>query len=248
MFKISAGWGVPPVPIKPKDARPLSSMQLSPRAGGHHQRFLERRTQCPTPILGKLTTGSIVAESTIKPAVAQSDLDILAAQNRGPSSAYPFAVGSSKPDNCSTCRRNTDGFISIEAQMSKMLRNDGFVLPSSIRLMKARSYPDFAASASWLIFNRVRCFRSSCPNAAEGSRFGLSLEVEATPQCGTASILRAAYNTFGRASPMLIADAHPSINFGFHWCACEQSLGTPIMERSNRRFSNAGTASNVPQR
>ena len=54
-----------------------------------------------------------------------------------------------------------------------------------------------AARASWLIFSRNRCFRSNCPNAADGSRFGLSFEGDATPQCGIASILRAAYNTFG---------------------------------------------------
>src|SRR5580704_13127309 len=50
--------------------------------------------------------------------------------------------GNSKPDNCSTCRRNTEGFIPSEPQISKILRRDGFVLPNSMRLMKARSYPD----------------------------------------------------------------------------------------------------------
>ncbi len=49
------------------------------------------------------------------------------------------ADGNSKPDNCSTCRRKTEGFIPSEPQMSKMLRKDGLVFPNSMRLMKARS-------------------------------------------------------------------------------------------------------------
>lgn len=50
-----------------------------------------------------------------------------------------FAVGKEKPESCSTCLRKTEGFISNELQMSKMLRSDGLVLPNSIRLIKARS-------------------------------------------------------------------------------------------------------------
>jgi hypothetical protein len=69
--------------------------------------------------------------------------------------------GNSKPEVCSTCRIKAEGFIPSDPQMSKMLRNDGFVLPNSIREMKARSYPDLAARASWLIFRPKRCFRSN---------------------------------------------------------------------------------------
>ena len=47
--------------------------------------------------------------------------------------------GSSNPDSFSTCLKNTDGFISNEPQISKMLRSEGFVLPSSMRLINARS-------------------------------------------------------------------------------------------------------------
>src|ERR1700678_4503999 len=37
-------------------------------------------------------------------------------------------IGSLNPDSCSTCRKNTDGLISSELQISKMLRREGFVL------------------------------------------------------------------------------------------------------------------------
>jgi hypothetical protein len=99
----------------------------------------------------------------------------------------PYA-GRSKFAAFSTCRRKTEGRMSRAVQMSKIERRDGLVFPSSIRLMKARSYPAFAAKASWLIFCCVRRFRNSTPKATEGSVFGLSVLDVATPHCGTASI------------------------------------------------------------
>src|ERR1700723_1197722 len=57
-------------------------------------------------------------------------------------------AGRSKFAAFSTCRRKTEGRMSRAVQMSKMERRDGLVFPSSIRLMKARSYPAFAARAS----------------------------------------------------------------------------------------------------
>jgi hypothetical protein len=116
------------------------------------------------------------------------------------SSARPVSVvhaGSSKFASFSTCRRKTEGRISRAVQISKIDRRDGLVLPRSIRLMKALSYPAFAASASWLIFCCVRRFRNNSPKATEGSIRELGFLEAATPHCGTASILRAAYNTFG---------------------------------------------------
>ena len=84
-----------------------------------------------------------------------------------PAKHHFLFIGSLNPDSCSTCRKNTDGLISSELQISKMLRREGFVLPNSMRLINARSYPDLAPRASWLIFNRNRRFRSSCPNATD---------------------------------------------------------------------------------
>jgi hypothetical protein len=49
-------------------------------------------------------------------------------------------LAASSPNSSSTCLRNTDGLISSELQISKMLRREGFVLPSSMRLINARSY------------------------------------------------------------------------------------------------------------
>ncbi len=69
--------------------------------------------------------------------------------------------GSSKLASFSTSRRNADGLIDSDPQMSKMLLREGLVFPNSMRLIKARSYPALAARASWLIFCRNRCFRSS---------------------------------------------------------------------------------------
>lgn len=109
-------------------------------------------------------------------------------------------VGRSKFASFSTCRRKTEGRISRAVQMSKIERRDGLVFPSSIRLMKARSYPAFAANVSWLIFCCARRFRRSTPKATEGSVFGLFVLEVATPHCGTASILRAAYNSCGGRS------------------------------------------------
>ena len=136
-----------------------------------------------------------------------------------------LVMGSLKPDSCSTCLRNTDGLISRELQISKMLRREGLVLPNSMRLINARSYPDLAPSASWLIFNRNRRFRSSCPNATEGSRFGLFFAEDATTQCGTASILRAAYNTCGRRQRGYIAQI---LAFMKRLCLCPEGLRSEI--------------------
>jgi hypothetical protein len=61
-------------------------------------------------------------------------------------------AGNSKFAAFSTCLRKTEGRISSALQISKMERNEGFVLPRSMRLMNALSYPAFAANASWLIF------------------------------------------------------------------------------------------------
>lgn len=97
-------------------------------------------------------------------------------------------AGRSKFAAFSTCRRKTEGRISRAVQMSKIERKDGLVFPSSIRLMKARSYPAFAANASWLIFCCVRRFRKSSPKATEGSVLELGVLEAATPHCGTASI------------------------------------------------------------
>lgn len=48
-------------------------------------------------------------------------------------------AGSSKLASFSTSRRKADGLMASDPQMSKMLRSEGFVLPNSMRLMKARS-------------------------------------------------------------------------------------------------------------
>jgi len=100
----------------------------------------------------------------------------------------------------STRRRKTEGRISKAVQISNMERRDGFVLPRSMRLMNALSYPAFAARASWLIFCSVRRLRNNSPKTTEGSLFGLFVFDVATPHCGTASILRAAYNSCGGRS------------------------------------------------
>ena len=59
--------------------------------------------------------------------------------SRLPISAHSTPDGNSKPDVCSTCRIKAEGFTPSDPQISKMLRNDGLVLPNSMREMKARS-------------------------------------------------------------------------------------------------------------
>ena len=117
--------------------------------------------------------------------------------------------GNSKLADFSTRRRKTEGRISKAVQISNMERRDGLVLPRSMRLMNALSYPAFAARASWLIFCSVRRLRNNSPKTTEGSLFGLFVFDVATPHCGTASILRAAYNSCGGRSAYNVASDQP---------------------------------------
>ena len=117
--------------------------------------------------------------------------------------------GNSKLAAFSTRRRKTEGRISNAVQISNMERRDGLVLPRSMRLMNALSYPAFAARASWLIFCSVRRLRNNSPKTTEGSLFGLFVFDVATPHCGTASILRAAYNSCGGRSAYNVASDQP---------------------------------------
>ena len=153
--------------------------------------------------------------------------------------------GSSKLAAFSTRRRKTEGRISNAVQISNIERREGLVLPRSMRLMNALSYPAFAAKASWLIFCSVRRLRSNSPKTTEGSLFGLFVFDVATSHCGTASILRAAYNSCGGS---LRCVYHSSLNVSTRGPASEprkrfkRLWGSPINSAnfSAKARSNSG--------
>ena len=114
-----------------------------------------------------------------------------------PAKHHFLFIGSLKPDSCSTCRKNTDGLISSELQISKMLRREGFVLHNSTRLTNARSYPDLAPRALGSSSTAIDDSEQLSERYG-GSRFGLFFAEDATPQ--SANILRAAYSSLSPVS------------------------------------------------